>query len=102
MIKEDFELEDILVTARFNTLFTRSAHILCIKLRQEHGCQSSTWWKAQIIQKWANDSWRFKVEKAFESSEFNADKDGGLLWFCQQKDILTALYPDILELMIHR
>ncbi|MBW0590478.1 hypothetical protein O181_130193 [Austropuccinia psidii MF-1] len=26
MIKEDFELPDIFVTARFNTLFTRSAH----------------------------------------------------------------------------
>ncbi|MBW0582082.1 hypothetical protein O181_121797, partial [Austropuccinia psidii MF-1] len=26
MIKEDFELPDRLVTARFNTLFTRSAH----------------------------------------------------------------------------
>ncbi|MBW0572340.1 hypothetical protein O181_112055, partial [Austropuccinia psidii MF-1] len=34
MIKEDFELPDRLVTARFNTLLTRSAHRWYIKLRQ--------------------------------------------------------------------
>ncbi|MBW0514836.1 hypothetical protein O181_054551 [Austropuccinia psidii MF-1] len=36
MIKEDLELPDRLVTARFNTLFTRSAHRWYIKLRQAH------------------------------------------------------------------
>ncbi|MBW0528079.1 hypothetical protein O181_067794 [Austropuccinia psidii MF-1] len=51
MIKEDFELPDRLVTARFNTFFTRSAHRWYIKLRQAHGHQSWTWWKAQIINK---------------------------------------------------
>ncbi|MBW0583608.1 hypothetical protein O181_123323 [Austropuccinia psidii MF-1] len=102
MIKKDFELPDRLVTARFNTLFTRSAHRWYIKLRQAHGHQSWTWWKTQIINKWANDAWRFKVETAFESSKFNADKDKALPWFCQQKDRLTALYPDMSEFMIHR
>ncbi|MBW0563009.1 hypothetical protein O181_102724 [Austropuccinia psidii MF-1] len=102
MIKEDFELPDRLVTARFNTLFTRSAHRWYIKLRQAHGHQSWTWWKTQIINKWANDAWRFKVETAFESSKFNADKHKALPWFCQQKDRLTALYPDMSEFMIHR
>ncbi|MBW0589730.1 hypothetical protein O181_129445 [Austropuccinia psidii MF-1] len=42
MIKEDFELPDRLVTARFNTLFTRSSHRWYIKLRQAHGHQSWT------------------------------------------------------------
>ncbi|MBW0511597.1 hypothetical protein O181_051312 [Austropuccinia psidii MF-1] len=72
MIKEYFELQDRLVTARFNTLFTRSAH------------------------RW------FKLETAFQSSKFNADKDKSLPWFCQQKDRLTALYPCMSEFMIHR
>ncbi|MBW0588840.1 hypothetical protein O181_128555 [Austropuccinia psidii MF-1] len=85
MIEEDFELPDRLVTARFNTLSTRSAHRWYIKLRQEHGHQSWTWWKTQIINKWANDSLRLKVEKAFESSKFNADKDKSLPWFCQKR-----------------
>ncbi|MBW0589605.1 hypothetical protein O181_129320, partial [Austropuccinia psidii MF-1] len=43
IIKEDFELPERLVTARFNTLFTKSAHKWYIKLRQEHGHHSWTW-----------------------------------------------------------
>ncbi|MBW0504569.1 hypothetical protein O181_044284 [Austropuccinia psidii MF-1] len=39
MIKKDFELPDRLVTARFNTLSTRSAHRWYIDLRQAHGSQ---------------------------------------------------------------
>ncbi|MBW0529702.1 hypothetical protein O181_069417 [Austropuccinia psidii MF-1] len=102
IIKEDFELPDRLVKARFNTLFTRSSQRWYIKLRQAHGHQSWTWWKTQIINKWANDAWRFKVETAFESAKFNAGKDKALPWFCQQKDRLTALYPYMSEFMIHR
>ncbi|MBW0563465.1 hypothetical protein O181_103180 [Austropuccinia psidii MF-1] len=102
MIKEDFELQDRLVTARFNTFFTRSSHRWYIKLRQVHGHQSWTSWKTQIINKWANDVWRLKVETVFESSKFNADKDKALPWVCQQKDRLTALYPEMSEFMIHR
>ncbi|MBW0580353.1 hypothetical protein O181_120068 [Austropuccinia psidii MF-1] len=60
-IKEHFELPDRSVTARFNTLFTKSAHRWYIKWRQAHGHQSWTWWKPQIINKWANYSGRFKV-----------------------------------------
>ncbi|MBW0545337.1 hypothetical protein O181_085052 [Austropuccinia psidii MF-1] len=56
----------------------------------------------QIINKWASGSWRFKVETAFGSSNSNSGKDKALPWFCQQKDILTALYPDMSEYMIHR
>ncbi|MBW0481830.1 hypothetical protein O181_021545 [Austropuccinia psidii MF-1] len=85
MIKEDFELPDRLVTERFNTLFTRSAHRWYIKLRQAHGHQSWTWWKTQIINKWANDSWIFKVETAFKTAKLNSDKDKYLLWFGQHK-----------------
>ncbi|MBW0561171.1 hypothetical protein O181_100886 [Austropuccinia psidii MF-1] len=102
IIKEDVELPDRLVTARFNTFFTRSFHRCYIKLRQAHGHQSWNLWKTQIINKWTSDAWRLKVETAFEYSKFNADKDKALPWFFQQKDILTALYPDMLEFMIHR
>ncbi|MBW0530320.1 hypothetical protein O181_070035 [Austropuccinia psidii MF-1] len=102
MIEEDFELPYRLVTAIFNTLFTRSAHRCYIKLRQAHGHQSWTWWKTKIIIKWGNDSWSFKVETAFESAKLNDDKDKDLPWFCQQKDILKALYPEMSGFMIHR
>ncbi|MBW0479674.1 hypothetical protein O181_019389 [Austropuccinia psidii MF-1] len=80
-IKEYFELPDRLVTEIINTLFTRSSHRWYIKLRQAHGHQSWTWCKAHIINKWANDACRFKVETAFESAKFNADKDKALPWF---------------------
>ncbi|MBW0511709.1 hypothetical protein O181_051424 [Austropuccinia psidii MF-1] len=95
MIKEDFELLDRLVTERCNTLFTRSAHRWYIKLIQAHGHQSWTWCKTQIINKWDNDAWRFKVETSFEYAKFNSDKDKALPWFCQHKDRLTALYLDM-------
>ncbi|MBW0520954.1 hypothetical protein O181_060669 [Austropuccinia psidii MF-1] len=72
-----------------------------IKLRQAHGHQIWTWWKTQIINKWGNDAWEFKVESAFESAKLNSDKDKALPWFCQQKDRFTALYPDISEFIIH-
>ncbi|MBW0512147.1 hypothetical protein O181_051862 [Austropuccinia psidii MF-1] len=102
IIKEYFVLPDRLVTERFNTLFTRPAHRWYIKLRQANGHQSWTWWKAQIINKWANDACRFKVETEFESSKLNSDKDRSLPWFCQQKHISTELYPEMSEFTIHR
>ncbi|MBW0573569.1 hypothetical protein O181_113284 [Austropuccinia psidii MF-1] len=78
------------------------AHRCYIKLRQAHGHQSWTWWKTQIINKWANDAWRFKVKTVFESAKFNSDKDKPSPCFFQQKDRLTSLYPDMSEFMIHR
>ncbi|MBW0543627.1 hypothetical protein O181_083342 [Austropuccinia psidii MF-1] len=101
MIQEEFELPERLVTERVNTLFTRSAQRGYIKLRQADGHQSWTWWKTQIINKWANDSWRFKVGKSLEPAKINSDKDKALPWFCQQKDRLTVLYPEMSELMTH-
>ncbi|MBW0550235.1 hypothetical protein O181_089950 [Austropuccinia psidii MF-1] len=102
MIGEHFELPKRLVTARFNTLFTRSAHRWHIKLRQAHGHQILNWWKTQMINKWANYAWIFKVETAYESSKLNSDKYKALPWFCQQKDRLTELSPDKSEFTIHR
>ncbi|MBW0575346.1 hypothetical protein O181_115061 [Austropuccinia psidii MF-1] len=58
--------------------------------------------ETQIINKWANDAWILKVETSFEYYKFIADKHKDLPWFCQQKDRLTALYPDRSEFMIHR
>ncbi|MBW0543492.1 hypothetical protein O181_083207 [Austropuccinia psidii MF-1] len=89
MIKEEFVLPDRLVTAMFNTLFTKSAHRFYVKLRQAHGHQSWTWWKTKIINKWANDAWRFKVKTAFEYSKINGYKDRALTWFFQQNDRLA-------------
>ncbi|MBW0520540.1 hypothetical protein O181_060255 [Austropuccinia psidii MF-1] len=78
------------------------AHRWYIKLKQAHRHQSWIWWKTQIINKWANGACRFKVETAFESSKLNSEKEKALIWFCQQKYRLTALYSDMSEFMIHR
>ncbi|MBW0465648.1 hypothetical protein O181_005363 [Austropuccinia psidii MF-1] len=79
-----------------------SANRWYIKLRQAHEHQSWTWWKTKIINKWANHSWRSKVETDFESEKLNSDNDRYLPWFFQQKDRMTALDPDMSEFMIHR
>ncbi|MBW0513969.1 hypothetical protein O181_053684 [Austropuccinia psidii MF-1] len=54
------------------------------------------------MKKCANDSCRFKVETGFESDKFNSDKEKALPCFFQQKDQLTALNPDMSEIMIQR
>ncbi|MBW0515044.1 hypothetical protein O181_054759 [Austropuccinia psidii MF-1] len=55
-----------------------------------------------MINKWANDSWRFKVDAAFESAKCNSHKDIALPKFLQQKYRLAAFYPAMSEFMIHR
>ncbi|MBW0529449.1 hypothetical protein O181_069164 [Austropuccinia psidii MF-1] len=89
MVKEDFELQDSLFAAVFDTFSTKSAKKWYIKLRQAHGHQSWTWWKSQIINKWANDYWIFIVETAFESGKLISEMEKALLWFFQQKYRLT-------------
>ncbi|MBW0584569.1 hypothetical protein O181_124284 [Austropuccinia psidii MF-1] len=54
-----------------------------------------------MITKWAKNSWRFKIENAFESSIFNSEKDKPLTWFFKQKDRLSALHPDMSDTMIN-
>ncbi|MBW0501380.1 hypothetical protein O181_041095 [Austropuccinia psidii MF-1] len=69
-------------------------------MRQEHGKHDWVWWKSEIITQWASNSWRFKMENAFESSIFNWDKDNTLTWFLKKKERLCALHPDMSYSMI--
>ncbi|MBW0537785.1 hypothetical protein O181_077500 [Austropuccinia psidii MF-1] len=41
------------------------------------------------------------MEKAFESSIFNSEKDKALTWFLKQKDRLSALHSDMSDSMIN-
>ncbi|MBW0486598.1 hypothetical protein O181_026313 [Austropuccinia psidii MF-1] len=70
-------------------------------MRQDHGKHYFPWWKYEIITKWANSSWRFKMGNAFESVIFNLEKDKQLTWFHKQKDRLPALHPDMPDSMIN-
>ncbi|MBW0525650.1 hypothetical protein O181_065365 [Austropuccinia psidii MF-1] len=70
-------------------------------MRQDHGKHELLWWKSETIIKWANNSWRFKMENSFESAIFNSEKYKPLTWFLQQKDRLSALHPDMSDSMIN-
>ncbi|MBW0536903.1 hypothetical protein O181_076618 [Austropuccinia psidii MF-1] len=71
-------------------------------MRQDHGKHSWPWWKKRIISKWANHSWRFKMENSFEEAIFNIERDRPMSWFLKQKERLTALHADISETMVHK
>ncbi|MBW0578600.1 hypothetical protein O181_118315 [Austropuccinia psidii MF-1] len=70
-------------------------------MKQDHGKHDWSWWKSEVITKWANNSWRFKIENAFEGAIFNSEKDKPLTWFFKQKDRLSALHPDMSDNMIN-
>ncbi|MBW0574966.1 hypothetical protein O181_114681, partial [Austropuccinia psidii MF-1] len=70
-------------------------------MRIDHGKHDWSWWKSEVITKWANNSWRFKMENAFESAIFNSDKDKPLTWFFWQKDRFSDLHPDMSDTIIN-
>ncbi|MBW0556466.1 hypothetical protein O181_096181 [Austropuccinia psidii MF-1] len=70
-------------------------------MRQDHVKHDWSWWKYEVITKWAKSSWRLKMENAFESPIFNSEKDKQLTWFFKQKDRLLALHPYMSDTMIY-
>ncbi|MBW0558464.1 hypothetical protein O181_098179 [Austropuccinia psidii MF-1] len=68
-------------------------------MRQDHGKHSWPWWKEQSISKWANDSWRLKMENSFEEAIFNIERDRPMSLLLKQKDRLTELHPNMPEIM---
>ncbi|MBW0531309.1 hypothetical protein O181_071024 [Austropuccinia psidii MF-1] len=102
MFKEDFNIPDQYISSRLHSLFTKSEKEWYHKMRQGHGKHSWPWWKEHIISKWENSSWRFRMENSFEEAIFNIERDKPMSWFLEQKDILTALYPDMSETIIHK
>ncbi|MBW0532756.1 hypothetical protein O181_072471 [Austropuccinia psidii MF-1] len=101
MLQEDFHIPDEIIVDKLHCLFTRSAKKWYYKIRMNHGKHDWSWWKSEVITKWANNSWRFKMENAFENAIFNSEKDKPLTWFFKQKDRLSALHPDMSDTMIN-
>ncbi|MBW0576509.1 hypothetical protein O181_116224 [Austropuccinia psidii MF-1] len=89
MLQEDFNIPDEIIVGKLHSLFTRTAKKLYYKMRQDHGNHDWSWWKSEVINKWTNNSWRFKMEDAFESSISNSEKDKPLTWCFKQKDRLS-------------
>ncbi|MBW0536525.1 hypothetical protein O181_076240 [Austropuccinia psidii MF-1] len=42
------------------------------------------------------------MENSFQEAIFDIERDRPMSWFLKQKDILTALHPDISETMVHK
>ncbi|MBW0533707.1 hypothetical protein O181_073422 [Austropuccinia psidii MF-1] len=70
-------------------------------MRIDHGQHDWSWWKSEVKTKWANNSWRFKMENAFENLIFDPEKDKPLTWFFKQRDTLSDLHPDMSDTMIN-
>ncbi|MBW0513271.1 hypothetical protein O181_052986 [Austropuccinia psidii MF-1] len=92
---QDYAIPDELITARFHSLFEKSAKRWYYGIRQETGKNTWSWWKQEIINKWDNDAWRYKIKNAFENSFFDTEKDKILTWFFKKVERLNALYPEI-------
>ncbi|MBW0585124.1 hypothetical protein O181_124839, partial [Austropuccinia psidii MF-1] len=101
MLQEDFVISDEIMVGKLHCLFTRTAKKWYYKMRMNHGKHDWSWWKSEVITKWENNSWRFKMENAFESAIFNSEKDKPLTWVFKQKDRLSALHPDMSDTMIN-
>ncbi|MBW0509200.1 hypothetical protein O181_048915 [Austropuccinia psidii MF-1] len=70
-------------------------------MRLDHGKHDWPWWKCEIINKWAKNPWRFKMENAFHSAIFYSEKDKPLTWFLKKKDRSSALHPDMSDSMVN-
>ncbi|MBW0548437.1 hypothetical protein O181_088152 [Austropuccinia psidii MF-1] len=101
MLQEDFSIPDEIIVGKLHCLFTKTSKKWYYKMRIDHGKHDWYWWKSEVITKWSNNSWRFKMGTAFENSIFNSEKDRKLTWFFKQKDRLSALHPDMSDTMIN-
>ncbi|MBW0558466.1 hypothetical protein O181_098181 [Austropuccinia psidii MF-1] len=75
MFQEYYAIPDELITSRLHSLFEKYAKRWYYVIRQTNGKNTWSWWKQEIITKWGNDAWRYKIENAFENSFFGPDKD---------------------------
>ncbi|MBW0580741.1 hypothetical protein O181_120456 [Austropuccinia psidii MF-1] len=59
MLQEDFHIPDEIIVGRLHCLFTKTTKKWYYKMRLDHGKHDWSWWKSEVITKWANNSWRF-------------------------------------------
>ncbi|MBW0485815.1 hypothetical protein O181_025530 [Austropuccinia psidii MF-1] len=70
MLREEFHITDKIIVGKLHSLFIRNEKKWYYKMRQDHGKHDWSWWKSEVIIKWANNSWRFKMENSFKSVIF--------------------------------
>ncbi|MBW0577558.1 hypothetical protein O181_117273 [Austropuccinia psidii MF-1] len=59
--QENIHMPSERIVGKLHSLFTRTSKHGSYKIRQDHGKHHWLWWKSEIITKWANISWRFKM-----------------------------------------
>ncbi|MBW0497848.1 hypothetical protein O181_037563 [Austropuccinia psidii MF-1] len=101
MLQEEFHIPDEIIMGKLHCMLTRTAKKWFYKIRIDHGIHDWSWWKSEMITKWANNSWRLKMENSFESAIFKSEKDKPLTLFFKKKDILSALHPDMSDTVFH-
>ncbi|MBW0517986.1 hypothetical protein O181_057701 [Austropuccinia psidii MF-1] len=101
ILQEYYAIPDELITARLHSLFEKSEKRWYYGIRKTNGKNTWSWWKNEIITKWADDAWRYKIENAFENSLFHLAKDKPLTWFLKKVEILSSLYPEMSQKMVH-
>ncbi|MBW0562450.1 hypothetical protein O181_102165 [Austropuccinia psidii MF-1] len=55
---QDYAIPDELITAILHSLFEKNAKRWYYGIRQTNDKNTWSWWKKEIITKWANDAWR--------------------------------------------
>ncbi|MBW0589179.1 hypothetical protein O181_128894 [Austropuccinia psidii MF-1] len=85
MLQENFHITDEIIVGKLHSLFTRAAKKGYYKMTQDHGKHNWSWRKSKMITKWANNSWRFKMENAFESAIFPQKRINHLLGSSSRK-----------------
>ncbi|MBW0481309.1 hypothetical protein O181_021024 [Austropuccinia psidii MF-1] len=65
MLQADFNILDGIIVGKLHCVFTRTARRWYYKMRMDHGKHDWSWWKSEVIIKWAKNSWRFRMENAF-------------------------------------
>ncbi|MBW0545295.1 hypothetical protein O181_085010, partial [Austropuccinia psidii MF-1] len=68
-------IPDYWITARLNTAFKGHASIWYTEMKEIHGRRNWPWWKIQIIQKYSNGTWIWKMTMSFENDKYSVDKD---------------------------
>ncbi|MBW0578574.1 hypothetical protein O181_118289 [Austropuccinia psidii MF-1] len=54
MLQDDYTIRDDLITSRLHSLFDKSSKRWYYGIRQTNGKTTWSWWKQEIITKWAN------------------------------------------------
>ncbi|MBW0502646.1 hypothetical protein O181_042361 [Austropuccinia psidii MF-1] len=58
ILKEDYVIPDEVIIARLHSLLEKSAERWYYSISKTNGKNTWSWWKQEIITKWANDAWR--------------------------------------------